>query len=34
MGTLKKKYKPKKENVLKLNEYLKKLNNKTVKKVL
>lgn len=34
MGTVKKTYKPKQQNVTKLQEYLKKLNNKTVKKLL
>lgn len=34
MGTVKKTYKPKQQNVTKLQEYIKKLNNKTVKKLL
>lgn len=34
MGNIKKKYKPKQQNVTKLQEYLRKLNNKTEKKLL
>ncbi len=34
MGSLKRKYKPKQDNVKKLNHYLNKINNKTTKKVL
>ncbi len=34
MGNIKKKYKPKQQNVIKLREYLQNLNNKTTKKVL
>jgi len=34
MGVIKKKYKPKQENVKKLTQYLNKTNNKTIKKVL
>jgi len=34
MGYIKKKYKPKEQNVEKLKEYFKKLNNKTTKKLL
>tara|TARA_R110002072_G_scaffold201_1_gene1378 strand:+ start:12504 stop:12623 length:120 start_codon:yes stop_codon:yes gene_type:complete len=34
MGTLKKKYKTKKENLIKLDRYLRALNNKTGNKVL
>ncbi len=34
MGNIKKKYKPKQQNVIKLREYLQNLNNKTIKKVL
>lgn len=34
MGNIKKKYKPKQQNVTKLQEYLRNLNNKTTKKVL
>ncbi len=34
MGNIKKKYKHKQQNVTKLQEYLRKLNNKTTKKVL
>ena len=34
MGNIKRKYKPKEQNVEKLKEYFKKLNNKTRKKLL
>ena len=34
MGNIKRKYKPKSQNVIKLRNYLEKLNNKTKKKLL